>query len=278
MKTIVTHISVDLDAISSAWLIKRYIQGWEDAVLKFVNAGETLDGKAPDENPDVIHVDTGLGKFDHHQQKDMKMSATKKVFNYLNKNDLIRKGDIEALSRMADFITTTDNFQEVYFPEPDADIYDFGIHQIVTGLRPIVEEDEERCELMFKILDAILMLFKNKVRAEHELKEAYTFKSKWGETLAIESQNEETIKLAQKKGFEMVIRKDPKLGFIRIKTIPSDKLDLTPLYEKLTQEDKEADWFLHISKNMLLNGSVKKPKTKASRLSLNKVIAIVRNI
>ncbi|OGK31123.1 hypothetical protein A3F29_03840 [Candidatus Roizmanbacteria bacterium RIFCSPHIGHO2_12_FULL_33_9] len=131
---------------------------------------------------------------------------------------------------------------------------------------------------MFKVLDATLIVFKNKVRAEKELQEAFTFKSKWGRTLAIESQNEETIKLAQKKGFQMVIRKDPKLGFLRIKTIPSEKLDLTPLYEVLKTKDPEADWFLHISKNMLLNGSSKNENAKPSKLPLNKVIDIVRNI
>src|SRR3989344_2562326 len=270
MKTIVAHLSVDLDAISSAWLIRRYMPGWEDAKLKFVNAGETLNGMKPDSDPDIIHVDKGLGMFDHHQQRDMHMSAAKKVFDYLDKNDLIRKHDVEPLSRMVELIAGIDNFQEVYFPSPDADIYDFGIHQAITGLRPIIEEDSERCELKFKVLDAILIVFKNKIRAEHEIKDAFTFKSKWGKTFAIESQNEETVKLAQKKGFEMVIRKDPKLGFLRIKTIPSEERDLTPLYEVLKTKDPEADWFLHISKNMLLNGSSKNENAKPSKLPLNK--------
>ena len=278
MKTIVAHVSVDLDAISSAWLIRRNMPGWENAQLKFVNAGETLDGKTPDSNPDIIHVDTGLGQFDHHQKRDMHMSAAKKVYNHLIKNNLIKKHDEEALARMTDLIADIDNFQEVYYLQPDADIYDFAIHQVITGLRPVIEGDADRCEIMFKVLDATLIVFKNKVRAEKELQEAFTFKSKWGRTLAIESQNEETIKLAQKKGFQMVIRKDPKLGFLRIKTIPSEKLDLTPLYEVLKTKDPEADWFLHISKNMLLNGSSKNENAKPSKLPLNKVIDIVRNI
>lgn len=252
--------------------------GWEDAQLKFVNAGETLDKKDPDENPDIIHVDTGLGMFDHHQEKNYEMSAAKKVFIYLDKKNYLKAYDRDALSRMVDLIAKIDNFQEIHFPTPEADIYDFAIHQIITGLRPVTQDDQERCELMFKILDGTLQVFKNKIKAESEMKEAFTFKSKWGKTFAIESQNEETIKLAQKLGYEMVIRKDPKLGFVRIKTIPSDKLDLTRLYEKVKEADPKADWFLHVSKNMLLNGSSKNPDLKASILTLNKLIDIIRNI
>lgn len=278
MKTIVTHISVDLDAVSSAWLVRRFMPGWENANLKFVNAGETLDSKPADENPEIIHVDTGLGQFDHHQQRDMEMSAAKKVFNYLDSREYLKIYEKEPLSRMVDLIAKIDNFQEIHFPNPEADIYDFSIHQIITGLRPVTKDDEERCELMFKILDGTLQVFKNKITAEREMKKAFTFNSKWGKTFAIESQNEETIKLAQKLGYEMVIRKDPKLGFVRIKTIPSDKLDLTSVYEKLKAEDPDADWFLHISKNMLLNGSSKKSDVRPSKLTIHKLIDIVRNI
>jgi len=278
MKTIVTHISVDLDAVSSAWLVRKYMPGWENAILKFVNAGETLDGKDPDENPEIIHVDTGLGQFDHHQIRDFNLSAAKKVFIHLDSRGYLKVYEKEPLSRMVDLIAKIDNFQEIHFPNPEADIYDFSIHQIVAGLRPVTKDDEERCELMFKILDGTLQVFKNKIKAEREMKEAFTFNSKWGKTFAIESQNEETIKLAQKLGYEMVIRKDPKLGYVRIKTIPSEKLDLTPLYKKLKKTDSKADWFLHVSKNMLLNGSSKKSDVSPSKLTINKLIDIIRNI
>src|SRR3989344_449769 len=44
MKIIVTHSSPDLDAITSAWLIKRFLPGWEDANIQFVPAGERVGG------------------------------------------------------------------------------------------------------------------------------------------------------------------------------------------------------------------------------------------
>jgi len=86
------------------------------------------------------------------------------------------------------------------------------------------------------------------------------------------------MKLAQKKGVTCVIRRDPVRKFIRIKTIPTRKYDLTPLYNKLIKIDPKATWFLHMSKNMLLNGSSTNLKTVPSSLTLQKMIEIVKGM
>ena len=278
MKTIVTHMSVDLDAVAAVWLIKKYLPGWEDADIKFVSAGKTLNNILPDSDANILHVDTGMGKFDHHQEYNLNLSATKKVLDFLQKNKHIKSKDEKALIRMVDFISCIDNFGEVSFPDPSSDIYDFCLHQTVVGIRSVTSSDLLRCEMMFKMLDGTLQVFKNKINAEEEIKVGYSFKSKWGRTLAIESSNEEVVKLAQKLGYDMAITKDPKNGFIRIKIKPSSKFDLDVLYEKLKEADPKADWFFHVSKKMLLNGSLKNPDMKASTLTLKKVIDIINNI
>jgi len=55
-------------------------------------------------------------------------------------------------------------------------------------------------------------------------------------------------------GFLLVVRKDPRKGYVRIKLRPtsseSDDLDLTPAYEKLHKIDPKATWFLHVSKKI----------------------------
>lgn len=43
--------------------------GASDAELDFVPAGSTWHDPAPDANPQIIHVDTGGGRYDHHQRK-----------------------------------------------------------------------------------------------------------------------------------------------------------------------------------------------------------------
>ena len=42
MKIIVTHASPDWDAITSIWLLKRFLPGWNTAEIRFVPAGERL--------------------------------------------------------------------------------------------------------------------------------------------------------------------------------------------------------------------------------------------
>ena len=67
MKLIVTHFNPDLDAIASIWIIKRFLKGWEKARVRFVPAGETYKDQPVDSQPEILHVDTGLGELDHHQ-------------------------------------------------------------------------------------------------------------------------------------------------------------------------------------------------------------------
>lgn len=277
-KLIVTHLSPDLDAIASSWLIKSFIPEWSEADHAFVPAGSTLNNDKVDNDSDIIHVDTGLGRFDHHHIEDRQLSATKRVFDYLINENLIKEKDREALTRIVDYVTVDDNFGDVYFHEPDSDVYDFCLHRVIDGLKITQSDDLQRMEIGFKLLDAELAVFKNKIKAENEIKKGYEFKSVWGKALALETKNDEVMKLAQKKGFPVVIRKDPEVGTVRIKTLPEKKYDLTPLYEKLKKADPAATWYLHVSKNMLLNGSVRNPNSVPSKLPLQKVIEIVKEI
>lgn len=277
MKTLVTHISLDLDAASAAWLIKKYLPHWSKAEILFVPAGKTLNDSAPDINPSVIHVDTGLGRFDHHQV-DNNSSATKLVFQYLLKHSCIKKQDIEALERIVEFVTLTDNFEEVYFPNPTSDVYDFTLHQQVRGLKTMLRDDSKLVEFIFLLLDAELLFFKNKINAEQEIKKGLVLKTRFGKTLIMDSGNSEAIKLALKMGFSLVVQHEPSHGYLRIKSLPLKKLNLTPLYKKLLKVDPKATWYLHPSKNILLNGSYSNPKTRPASLSLKKIIALIREI
>ncbi len=277
MKTIVTHLSPDLDAITSVWLIKKYFNGWDRAQIKLVPAGSTLNDELPDNNDDVIHVDTGLGVFDHHQTNEY-TSATKLVYKYLINKDLVESGEVKPLEKIVEYVNATDHFAEVFYFEPDSDRYDFMIRQLVDGLKVINREETKLIEIIFQLLEAVLIVFKNKINAEEEIKKGFIFQSYLGKSLAIETKNEETIKLAQKKGFALVIRRHPELGFTRIKTLPDKKLSLKPVYEKILKVDKKGSWFFHISGHMLLNGSSGNPKLIPTPLTLNKIIEIVKSV
>lgn len=275
-KTIVTHLSPDLDAITSSWLIKRYLPGWQETNIVFVPAGLTLSGVSKD-TKDVIHVDTGLGRFDHHQTQEY-TSSTKLVFEYLLQKKYLSKKVVTPLKRLVEFVNDTDHFAEAYFEEATADRYDFTLHQIVKGLKHTLVDDLKIMIATFPLLDAILVIMKNKVNAEEEIKKGLVFKSHWGKSIAMETNNEETMKLALKMGFSLVIRKDPENGGARIKTLPGKKLDLTPLYQAITKIDKKGLWFLHVCKNMLLNSSTKNPRFIPTPLTIPTLVAITKEI
>lgn len=63
IRYVVTHLHPDFDAWLCYWLFTRFVPGAEGAELRFVPAG-TRWGEH--EDPTIVHVDTGLGKFDQH--------------------------------------------------------------------------------------------------------------------------------------------------------------------------------------------------------------------
>jgi len=287
MKILVTHFSPDLDAVCSIWLVKRFWPGWEGAEVRFVPAGETLNGEAVDSNPEIIHLDTGLGKFDHHQIDEDTCSA-KKVLSSIpacppkpqRRRGINVSNDIkwQALKRLVEVVNDIDHFREVYYPNPTQDFYDFGLVGQLDGWKLLYPDNDQKIvDLGLACLDGIYKQFQNKVWAEKLLtEEGIEFKTKWGRAVGVETPNDEVIHLGQKIGYILVVRKDPKKGYVRIKSLPDPKIDLTEIVEVLRRADPGATWFLHVNKHMLINGSTKNPKMKPTRLSLREIIEILK--
>lgn len=303
MKVIVTHKACDLDAITSSWIIKKFLPGWENAKVQFVPAGERLAGfgdrksvieKA--ENTEVIHVDTGLGPLDHHQTSDNNTCATTLTFDYiLTQNSALTKNEnkVEAIKRIVDFVIDDDHFQRVFYNDPQASWHDFSIIEIIAGFKIQKPGNDDECvEFGMKCLDALLHYFESRVWAEAEIKEkGIEFNTRFGKALGIETFNDTVLKLGQQMGYVLTIRKDPTTGSVRIKARPKKRkgtkgkevfrdvdIDLMPVYEKLRKMDKEASWFFHASGRMILNGSSKNPNMRGSKLTLSEVIEVLQNI
>ena len=277
MKTIVTHLAPDLDAITACWLVKNFMPGWKNAQIITVPAGKTYQDKQVDTDKDIIHVDTGLGKYDHHQTNS-NTCAARLVFKALEKNYSLSTKNIPVLARLTSYVNEIDHFQDVFYPEAKADRYEFSLAQLIEGLHKTIKNDQSVIEIAFKLLDGILIVLKNKIAAESEIKSGYIFDSCYGHSIVMETGNSDSLKLAQKSGFSFGAIKDPRKGNIRIKTLPLAKYDLTPLYEKIIKVDKKATWFLHVSRHMLLNGSSKNPDFIPSSLSSAQLIAIIKKV
>lgn len=297
MKIIVAHNAPDLDAVTSVWLLKRFLPGWEKADLEFVPAGSRIEGSLPGpevkdaveniKGNEVIHVDTGMGPLDHHQTSSDKVCGASLTWDFVRQNSQMFKnpedsGKIvekeEAISRIVQVVVDNDHFKEVFWPNPNADYFEFLLTGIIDGIKLAKPGDDKLCvEFSLESLDYILASFENRIWAEKEIKENSTvFETAWGKGMGLETINDDVIKIAQKTGFAVVVRKDPRKGYVRIKASPASSADLTNTYEQLKKMDPDATWFLHVSKKMLLNGTPKNPKMKPTTLKLDEIIDVLK--
>jgi len=307
MKIIVTHMSPDWDAIASVWLLKKYLAGWQDASVQFVPAGQRLNNlplkgeNVEQDDPierkgedEIIHVDTGLGPLDHHQIQDTNVSAALLVWDYVRNqftqaDEKLTPVHEEAVSRVVQFIVDTDHFKEALWCEPAADYHEFTLLGLLEGMKQ-VKQNQDTFYLTFGIecLEAMVATFENRIWAEKEIAEkGIPFKTRFGKGMGFETLNDTVLKLAQKMGYSIVVRKDPRKKYVRIKARLLSKqeqadackeIDLTLAYEQLKKIDPDATWFLHMSKRMLLNGTPKNPKMVPTKLGLSDIIKVLEKM
>ncbi|HXS14972.1 MAG TPA: DHH family phosphoesterase [Candidatus Saccharimonadales bacterium] len=305
MHIIITHDSPDWDAIGSVWIIKRFLPGWENAKVEFVPAGERSPRvankvKEADEKiivevkeDKILHMDTGFTPLDHHQDKDTSVCSTSKAWQYVleeNKDlhggveQTKKDGKVEAIGRVVDYIVELDHFKEVFWPDAASNIHEFSLYGILDGMKGLhPSQSDYYVSWGMEILDAMVRRFESRIWAEREIAKGRAFETKWGKGLGIESINDSVIKLAQKTGYSVVVRRDPRKGYVRIKALPykegvTKDINLTLAAEQLRKMDPEATWFLHVSNKMLLNGTPKNPKMVPTKLSLDEIIRVLEKI
>lgn len=285
-KLIVTHRAPDLDAIASSWLLKKFdTQHYGDAKFAFVNPGERVNRdlvkKLEIKPKNVTHVDTGLGKFDHHQPERGKkeISATSLVFDHVCQVHPELKDD-EALKLLVSFVTDIDHFKTIYWPKADHYRYNFMLHQMIHGLEFVqYHDDDSQLHFGFTCLEGVYSALKQQVKADEILtNKAQYFQLKAGHALGVETRNDEILKLAQKRGIVLVVRKDSAQGHIRIKTRPDSTIELKPLHERILELDQTGTWFYHPSGKMLINGSRKHNNQTPSPLKLKTVIELIKEL
>jgi hypothetical protein len=279
-KVIVTHLSPDLDAICAVWLLKKFVSELAEAAVKFVPAGETWQGKAVDADADVIHVDTGLGKFDHHQTRK-KTCAAKLVYDWLVKTGKAEKD--KALERLIVVVTEIDwQAADIAYPDAADDRYAFLFNerQIIQGWQKLFPHEPEKIlELGMPVLDGIWENFKSKIEAAKAIKEGIKFETQWGKGVGAETNAFGFMALGQMTGFAVVVARDPRRGHIRIHGMDQKgfaKVNLTGAKRALMKHDPEASWYLHSSRHILINGSALNPKMRPTKLSLEEVIKVLK--
>lgn len=278
-KTLVTHKNPDLDAITAMWLLVRFDQSrFGDAHLEFVPASTTYKNLPVDSDPDVVHVDVGYGRFDHHLPGGYETCASKLIYENLVAQGLVAPSDT-AVRQMAEFALAIDRFEDSGWEEPLATRYAYTLHEVIPAFHTLAVMDNEAVvRYVFLYLDGVYQRLKQVVKAEEEIKSGREFGWAKGRGIAMLSANSEAIKIAQKQGFSLVILKHPDYGHMRIKAVPEKNIDLTALYDKILKHDRPDQWFLHPSKQMLLNGSDKSSPKDPTNLALDEVVDLVKEV
>jgi hypothetical protein len=285
-KLLVTHHAPDLDAIGAVWMLKRFdAQHFADAKVAFVNPGEQITLAEAEELGsqlhEVTHVDTGGGKFDHHgpDQGDKYICATSLVYDHVCKVHPELTKD-RALQEIVAFTTEIDHFKEIHWPDSGNVRYTFMINELIRGMEFFdPHNDESQLHFGMQCLDSAYASLNQKIKAVEILEEDHIeFELPFGKIIALETRNDDVIKMGQKMGYHMVIRKDPKRGNVRIKMRPDTESSLDPLYEEIKKADTKGYWFNHPSGKMLLNDSRKHRDHKPTPLSLDDVVKLVKEV
>lgn len=285
-RLIVTHHSPDLDAITSVWLLKRFAsQDFADAKVAFVDPGDTISAAAAKElgfeKDQITHTDTGLGQFDHHQPEQAQkfICATSLVYDYLCEIQADKKED-QALRALSEYVTTIDHFGEVDWPEAGLSRFAFTLPELIHGLELLeLHNDDSQLHFGFTCLDSAYAVLKQYFKAQELLvKKAIRFELPIGNCVAIETGNDDVIKLAQKQGADLVIKKDDHTGHVRIKARPNTNFTLEALSERVKSLEPDVSWYYHPGGKMLLNGSRKHQHQNPSSLSLAELIDLVKEL
>lgn len=285
-KLLVTHHAPDLDATGSVWLFKRFdAQHYANARVTFVNPGSTLtsDEAAQFEvaAEDIVHVDTGLGEFDHHQPDRglQHISASSLVFDHLCQIHP-ELNDDQALRTLVEYITDVDHFGEINWPDASNPRYSFMIHELIRGLE-FTEPHDDDSQLHFAMtcLDSAYGVLSQQMKALSLISQkGVTFHIPLGKVLTIETKNDDVLKVGQKQGCVLVVKKDSEEGHIRIKARPDVDIDLKPLADEIAKIDQVGTWYYHPSGKMLLNGSDKHRSQKPSPLEIEQIVVLIKKI
>lgn len=261
---IVGHLAPDLDCLVAIWLLMRFGDA-ADAELEFVPAGRTLDDRPVDAEPYIIHVDTGSGRFDHHDAADPTLSAAELVRREVAPDD-------EALRRLVDQVTRIDNAEAYGGRQP---IF-FNITDLIAGYNALFPNRPYHvAQAMLPNLDAWYEHEQRSLRLERAFNRRLEFQTRWGLGIAMASEDGGSSRLAYSCGAVLYAYRDGH-GYMGVAAQHRSCVDLGVVYRDLKRVDADADWYLHPGKRMLLCGTPKSPPRVPSALSLEDLVDVLK--
>lgn len=258
---IVGHLSPDLDCLAAIWILLRF-GGVPNAELQFVPAGETFDRQPSDSVDHIIHVDTGGGRFDHHQRRQQQLCAAELVRRAVAPQDI-------ALERLTSQVNLIDHAR-------DRSTEFFSIQTLVSGYNALFpNQPHQVAKAMLANLDAWYEQENRQIRLEQAFAQRIEFETQWGLGIAMESVDGGSSRLAFKHGAILYAYRDTQ-GWMGVAAQARSEVDLSLVYHSLQHVDPEADWYLHQNRRLLLCGTAKAPVRTPSRLSLLELVRVIQ--
>lgn len=272
MKKLITHINPHLDDIAAIWLIKKFIPGFADAEINFISANEGKDGLK--ETEDLLYIGVGLGKYDEHKDATKNESAMSLVWIDIKSRNLNTKEKYEnlAIDEMVSWNTLIDTAKM-----PLGEFHSFEVEAFIRSKEGTKEDSLKTIDLGIEILNRILPVLVKKYKSLDTWKERVEFSSKWGKTVAVDSEDFDRD-IADKNKVELLLKRNPKSGFVGFTSPGISNTDLTEIYEKLKSLDPEAEWFLHQGKKMVLCGADSAPNAKKTKLNFSELIDVIKSL
>lgn len=261
---IVGHLAPDLDCIAAIWILRRF-GGASSAELVFVPAGSTYSDSPADADPRTIHVDTGLGRFDHHNDDDDQICAAELVRRAVAPNDPV-------LERLVRHVVALDHAHNRRGDLGNS----LTVNDLIHGYNSLYPDDPTRVTLaMLPNLDAWYAQEELLMRMEQAFKRRIEFQTRWGKGIAVESEDGGSSRLAYREGAVIYAYRDGR-GFCGIAAQANSSVNLSSVYTALLRADPGADWYLHPNKRLLLCGTAKSPVRHLSELSLEALVDILK--
>ena len=261
--TIVGHLAPDLDCLTAIWILIRF-GGAVDAVLEFVPSGETFEHRQVDIDPRIVHVDTGGGRYDHHQRKAQHLCAAELARRAIAPKDA-------ALERMVRQVCQLDTATA-----PASQQSFFNINALIAGYNLLYPTRPHHvANAMFPNLDAWHEHESRQMRLEAAFARRLEFDTPWGLGIAMESEDGGSSKLAYGRGAVLYAYRD-RHGWMGIAAQARSNVDLALIYQDLQSVDQEADWYLHPNHRLLLCGTAKAPPRVPSHLTLPELVRVIQ--
>lgn len=272
-KIIVTHLNPDLDGLAGAWLLRKFHPEFRRAGVEFCPAGQTLNNKAVDSDPTVVHIDTGGGRFDHHSTSDGSICAAILVWNFLAKEGRqpLGKEERTAVERILDYVL---KFDHGLLRVLENEYRDFLPVALLEGKFWGRRESSATADFGCQLLESAYTFSLEKEQFKEDWQKRTEFATPWGKGVGLATAHLLGREFGLPPSYAAAVVIDLKNNHRRF--WGWQDTDFSKVYERLKIIDPKADWFLHASKKILLSGSESNPGMRLSKLSLEKMIELVR--